>query len=147
MGTAAVYSQRKQRAGVGADSKANKGERNTKKKGTRKSQPVVGETDGQILRETREEEEEGWEPKTGPDPGLPGSQAQRRRDVGGGAKNPGSQQAQQRQTDRASVKAQGATEAKQEGRTGPAPCGISLCSQGGKPRPHGEPGLTRSPPT
>lgn len=50
MGAAAVYSQRKQRAGMGADSKANKGERNTKKKGTRKSQPVVGETDGQILR-------------------------------------------------------------------------------------------------
>lgn len=77
MRAAAVYSQRKQRPGVGTDSKDNKGERNTNKNGTKKSRPVVGGLGGQTFRQT--EEEGSREPNTDLDPGLPGRQAQRQR--------------------------------------------------------------------
>lgn len=87
MRAAAVYSQRKQRLGVGADSKDNKGERNTKKNGTKKSRPVVGGLGGQTYRQTDRGGELGTQHR-------PGSRAAwetgPETEVGGGVRNPGS---------------------------------------------------------
>lgn len=82
---------------MGADSRDNKGERNTerKKELARASLLWEGQTHtqrggggGELGTEHR------------PDPGLPGRQAQRPRQPGHGVWNPGLRQAQQRQTGR-----------------------------------------------
>lgn len=137
---------------MGADSKDNKGERNTKQNGTKKSRPVLGGLGGQTFRQTDRQRRGAGNPTQ---TWIQGCLGDRPRDRGWGwgeeSRLPAGtaerdRQGQQRQTDRASVKAQGRPEARQEGRTGPAPCGNSLSSQRSKSKPCGEPGLARAAP-